>query len=200
MKMKNLMAVSAAMACLVVGQVQVTAMTINPGSANGTSIWTGNNPNVDPNGLFTGGVALYGALAGVEGYSEYGQTEHIAYYETEFASLTDATIRPQQAVPNPVAVGPITGYNGLFLFVKDHASTPAWYIFDITGWNGVEDINMQGFWSDQSQATAQSATAGISGVWIFGARDVQVPDGGLTVALLGMGLTGLGMARRFIKR
>jgi hypothetical protein len=40
----------------------------------------------------------------------------------------------------------------------------------------------------------------LSGVWVFCCPGGTVPDGGTTVMLLGAGLSGLGLLRRFVKR
>jgi len=84
------------------------------------------------------------------------------------------------------------------LVVKDGNNEPYWYIFDLRqlnlsgfdpfySWNGTDTIMLDGFWDG-------SAPGAISHVEIVG---VAVPDGGLTAAMLGLGVLGVGyMARR----
>jgi len=90
--------------------------------------------------------------------------------------------------------------NPLYLVVKDGNHEPYWYIFDLLNltvqvngagnlqsysWNGTDEIRVEGFWP---------AGGAISHVDIVG---VAVPDNGLTAAMLGLGVLGVGyMARR----
>jgi hypothetical protein len=76
----------------------------------------------------------------------------------------------------------------IYLLVKDGNHTPAWYLFTIAGWNGTDDLVLTGFWPEGGA---------ISHVDIFGGDGGDhVPDGGSTLALLGVGIVLLGMARR----
>jgi hypothetical protein len=36
-----------------------------------------------------------------------------------------------------------------YALVKDGAANPAWYFFDVTGWNGTDDLVFEGFWPGQ---------------------------------------------------
>jgi hypothetical protein len=78
--------------------------------------------------------------------------------------------------------------------VKDgKLGDPAWFLFDLTalGWNGTETLEFTGFWD--------GAKGAISHVTLYGRRQPGngVPDGGVTAALLGLGVLGLGfLARR----
>lgn len=73
-----------------------------------------------------------------------------------------------------------------FLLVKDGNQTPAWYLYNLTalGWNGSAQLDLSNFWPNQGA---------ISHVSLYGGG--SVPDGGATVALLGLGLLGLAMLR-----
>jgi hypothetical protein len=84
----------------------------------------------------------------------------------------------------------ITG-SPIYLAVKDGTPRP-FYIFDISSWNGTEDIEGTGFYPIQGA---------ISHISIFtGEGTTTVPDGGASLMLLGAGLGALGLVRRFVKR
>ena len=74
----------------------------------------------------------------------------------------------------------------IFLVVKDGTPRP-YYLFDISGWNGMEQIVLSGFYPNQGA---------VSHVSIFATGTPQVPDGGATAALLGLGLVGLSIVAR----
>lgn len=73
-----------------------------------------------------------------------------------------------------------------YLVVKD-GNQPQ-YLYDLGSWNGQEDLDLQGFYENRGA---------ISHVAIFG-KAVSVPEPG-TLALLGLGLVGLGFSRRKAK-
>lgn len=79
-----------------------------------------------------------------------------------------------------------------FLFVKDGNRSPAWYLFDlkVAGWDGMETLDLSGFWPTR---------CAISHVGIYGGSDSRVPDGGFTIALLGLGLCALGVVKRRLR-
>ena len=77
-----------------------------------------------------------------------------------------------------------------FVLVKDGKQIPAWYLFDVSNWDGEEDLVLENFWPD---------SGAISHVSILG--DPQVPPSEVPVPasvwLFGSGLLGLvGIARR----
>lgn len=68
-----------------------------------------------------------------------------------------------------------------WLMVKDGNNSPVWYLFDISGWDGISDITLTGFWP---------GPGAISHVGIY-----AVPEPG-TLALFGIGLLGAALSRR----
>lgn len=76
--------------------------------------------------------------------------------------------------------------DGKYLVAKD-GNPHGHYIFDLSGWNGTDPIVVSGLWPNQGNLSHAS---------IWGGKK-QVPDGGATAALLGLGMLGLGfLARR----
>lgn len=72
-----------------------------------------------------------------------------------------------------------------WLLVKDGKNSPIWYLFDITAWDGMMDIELTEFWP---------GSGAISHVSIWGGERT-VPEPG-TLALFGIGLLGMGLMRR----
>jgi hypothetical protein len=108
-------------------------------------------------------------------------------YETTFSNTADD---PSDALIDYISGPSITGNPNIYLYVKDGNHTPAFYIFDITGWNGTDDLDLEGFWPEDGA---------ISHVSILTDGDGNnVPDAGGTLALLGIGVALLGLARRKI--
>jgi hypothetical protein len=78
--------------------------------------------------------------------------------------------------------------NAAYLLVKDGNHDPAWYLFNIAGWNGEDPLELTGFWPNGGA---------ISHVGIFGGElTVSTPDGGSVTALLGGALVALALIRR----
>ncbi len=107
-----------------------------------------------------------------------------ASYSTSFDNTpsdpADATISYISGQPSITA-------EDIYLLVKDGNHTPAAYLFDISNWNGTDSLMLTGFWPDGGA---------ISHVSIYTSGIARVPDGGATLMLLGIGLSGLVAARR----
>lgn len=76
------------------------------------------------------------------------------------------------------------------LLVKDGNHGPGWYLFDISSWDGMEDIQLRSFWP----GAGPDGSGGISHVTIYGG-DRDVPEPG-PLGLLGIGMVALYIARR----
>ena len=72
-----------------------------------------------------------------------------------------------------------------YLLVKDGNQEPSYYLFDLAGWDGSEDIDGSGFWPTQGA---------ISHVSIYGGA---IPEPTTIVSLIGLGLCfGIGACSR----
>ena len=108
-----------------------------------------------------------------------------ASYETTFNFPND----PKEFVVSYVLSAPYIT-DPMYLLVKDGKHQPAWYLFDIGGWNGTDYLYGQGFWSDGGA---------ISHIEIFGGGETYVPEPG-SLLLLGAGLLGLAFFGRKFKK
>ena len=87
---------------------------------------------------------------------------------------------------------PAINSSSVYAFIRDgNYVNYNWYLFDITGWDGLEAINFDGFFS-----TSSTTSKNISHVAIYGNRSTSVPDSGTTAVLLGLGLVGMSFVSR----
>ncbi len=193
--MKRLLLIAACVVGMGVS-VKADSITITPSTQvkwQGTSL-------ENPDAAFVATKVGYGGTLSllykidVDGHVEGGT--YAGSYSTAFYNPpddpSDATITWEGGTAPNIPDG-----NPLYLVVKDGNNVPYWYIFDLRSldldgngtfeysWDGKDAIQLEAFWPDNGA---------ISHIDIYG---VAVPDSGLTAAMLGLGVLGVGyMARR----
>ncbi len=183
----NLKTFVAAMAALSLACL-AHALPITPlsGVLNSTR-WEGNQtaqPQIDA------------AIAGFLGTSTELYKQNVGGGESgalagSYNTVFTPTVEPSGALITYTG-GPVLG-DTRFMLVKDGNQQPAWYLFNLTalGWNGTEDLVLSGFWP---------GNGAISHVTLYGGTGTSVPDGGATMALLGLSLLCVEGLRRKMKR
>lgn len=116
-----------------------------------------------------------------------------------FADSYSTAYSNTQADPEDALItwngGSFINSNPVYLLVKDGNSNPAWYLFNISGWDGKENIVVDSFWA----GAGNLGRGAISHVSIYGGTSTtRVPDGGSMAMLLGIALLGLAGTRRML--
>jgi PEP-CTERM motif len=113
-------------------------------------------------------------------------------YTTTFSNTAGD---PEDALIEYVG-GPIADAD--YLLVKDGNASPAWWLFNISAWNGTDDLELINFWAAGTPGT-DDARGAISHVTLYGGTTTQVPEP-MTLSLLGVGLLAFGFTRRRLNR
>jgi hypothetical protein len=186
MKLKFVLAAVAAVAL----SFNASALLITPGSASLTGDVNSNLSASDLTTILNN--AGYGPLTLTELYKQnVGGGESGSYKNSYTTTFSNSAGDPQDADIDYVGGPSLAGIANLWMYIKDGNHNPAYYLINLSGlgWNGTDPLDIRGFWPQQGA---------ISHITILGGGN-SVPDGGMTVMLLGAGLAGLGVVRRFIK-
>jgi hypothetical protein len=108
-------------------------------------------------------------------------------YNTTFSPISND---PEDALIDYISGSTITG-SRVFLYVKDGNNSPAFYIFDISSWNRTDDLVLNDFWLGRGA---------ISHVSILTGSGTSVPEGGATIAMLGLACSALAVGYRRAKK
>jgi hypothetical protein len=131
-------------------------------------------------------VVIAGALGtSIEIYKQnVGAGESGSFASSYKTTFSNSATDPEDALIEYVG-GAVA--SATHLLVKDGNQEPAWYLFAISGWNGIESISLENFWPQQGA---------ISHVTLYGGgTTTRVPEPG-TMGLLGAGLLAFGFMRR----
>jgi len=181
--MKYLLKLLTALVLVTAGlEVQALLLTPSDCSAFGGSVTciAGNNTNTKQINEYI--EMMYGVTYMYK--SDVGKSD-----SQSFAGSYDTTFSNTPTDPMDALIKHVTGKSSIicpdcYLLVKDGNQSPAWYLFDIGGWDGTESISLKGFWPQQGA---------ISHVAIYGDGGKNVVPAPGPLALLSIGLVGLGV-------
>jgi hypothetical protein len=172
--------------------LNASALSITPATAD----MAGN----DTSFLGAGDVAaLVGATSLTQLYLQHADlASDSGSFASSYSTLFDNVFPGDPADADIVYGGGsfITGFTRLWLYVKDGEAEPAYYLFNLNalGWDGTAELNLRAFWLGDGSITSLA---------IYGGNDTRqpdrIPDGGITLMLLGAALAGMGSVRRFSK-
>src|SRR5688572_22944248 len=164
----------------------------------GVSRWeTNNSGNLDANDVevLTGCNITFCDLTEVYKQNVTDASDTGTFASSYITSFFNAPNDPQDATIDYISGNSITG-NPIYLLVKDGSATPAQYVFDITTWNGTDDIVMTGFWPEQGAISHVAIYTGTGQPCTVNCGPTEiVPEPG-SLILLGTGLSALALWTR----
>jgi len=168
------------MTCLMVIALNSTsyALTIMPGNEIDSGVLSGVLSNN------TSDILAYLTSIGID--DERYKSDVGAADSGEFASSYTTVYNSDLSGASITWNSPDTPITGGYLLVKDGRHTPYWYLFDLTGWDGMETLLLENFWPDNGA---------ISHIAIYEGELAPVPEPA-TMLLFGTGLAGLAGAVR----
>lgn len=183
-----------------------------------SAISDGGTPAIYPNASWWGNTGNPDAAA-VSATTSFAVTE---YYRannnvTEVGTLlgsydSNLSAGMTSGVTITYTGGLTVGGTHMYALARDGNSDPNWFIWDLSalGWNGMETLLFNpAMFFHTNPGNGSTQTQSFSHVVLFGQAtgpggtptpQSEVPEGGATLALLGLGLTGVGTMRRFIKK
>jgi hypothetical protein len=186
------MKVLAAAVILLGTSIEAQALTINPATTPicGSPVCLAQSGNQTSQAQIDAFLASLGFPTNVLYKQDVGAGSDSGSFAGSYTTTFQPPADPSGAIITyDGAPDPVITANPVYLLVKDGSATPAWYFFNISGWNGTETITLVNFWPDQGA---------ISHVQING-NGTSVPDGGSMAMLLGIALMGLAGARRMLQ-
>lgn len=172
--------------------VNASALLITPTT---NPQWTGNNPaNMNAAEIATAIGVLANSLTEVY-KQDVGGSESGSFGSSYTTTFSNSPSDPSDALIDYIS-GPSISGNSIYLYVKDGNSNPAWYVFDITYWNGTDDLVLEGFWPEGGAISHVTLLTGTEPGIDLG----NVPDAGGTLALMGIAITSLGLLRRKLSK
>lgn len=187
----------AALALALVFASSAAALTITPDSADLLIGIGETNSNLNPNQI--GSEHGLGSLFLLYKSEADGSSDSGTFADSYNTTFVDPADDPSGATITYLgAPAEVPSSNPLYLYVKDGNHDPAYYLFDISSWDGMTNLVLEDFWP-QGGAISNLQILGGTTTGEIPPRDTPgagVPDGGNTVALLGLGLALLALLRR----
>lgn len=168
--------------------VSNAALIIDPGY---TPQWTtDDNSNFNASEVAT----LVGTSTALEEY--YKQNVDDAFDTGPFANSYTTEFFNTPSDPDSALIRWLLGTPSIdcpecYLLVKDGNQNPAQYVFDIGGWDGMMDIELNDFWPQEGA---------ISHIAIYGGEGGGTVPEPSFIALLGIGLLGISLSHIHRKR
>ena len=175
------------------------AISITPST---TPVWTGTvNSNLNASQidafLLTQGRDVNGTL--LEVYKQnVGGSESGSFASSYTTTFDNTPLDPADAFIDYIS-GPSIRGGEIYLYVKDGNHQPAFYIVDISSWNGTDDLSLTGVWPKKG-AISHVTLLRTEGTPPPPPPPPAVPDSGATLALLGLAFTSLGALRQKLQR